>query len=322
MALGIGPGDEVIVPAFTFFATGGEVARLGATPVFAEIDERTFNIDPADIERLVTGRTRAIIPVHVYGQIADMDAINTIAQRRRLMVIEDAAQAIGATAAGRYAGTFGDLACLSFYPTKNLGGFGEGGMVLTRDGKLAELIKRLRNQGQSTRYLHDHVGGNFRLDALKAAVLTAKLEHVDEFNRRRRDVAAKYDTLLGDTVVATPYVAPGHRPVYHQYSILAERRDELAGHLRERGVDTAVHYPIPLHRQPCFAYLGYAPASLPVSERISSQVLSLPCHPMLGDDEIEYVSRTIAGFYADRSATAVAATATGRHQDAETCEPW
>jgi len=296
MALGIGRDDEVIVPSFTFFATAGTVWRLGARPVFVDIDPRTFNLDPQKVSPAVTPRTRAIIPVHLFGQCADMDSIHATAKRHGLKVIEDAAQAIGATYQGRFAGRLGDIASLSFYPTKNLGGFGEGGMILTDDAELATVARQLRNHGESHRYHHDRVGGNFRLDTMKAAILLVKLRHLDEFTRRRRHNAALYNELLGGSSVTTPYVADGQQPVYHQYSILCDRRDELAAFLRDRGAATGVYYPVPLHRQRCFASLGYGPGSLPITEQTCARVLSIPCHPMLTEDDVGYVASCINEF--------------------------
>lgn len=289
MALGIGAGDEVIVPSFTFFATAGSVARVGARPVFVDIDPRTFTLDPAAAERAVTPRTKAIMPVHLFGQCAAMDGIEAVARRHGLKVIEDAAQAIGATYRGRSACTLGDAACLSFYPTKNLGGFGEGGMVLTRDAGLAEVLRQLRHHGESQRYIHERVGGNFRLDTMKAGILLVKLKWLEEFTRRRRANAALYDELLADAGVVRPHVAEGCTHVYHQYSILAEGRDELAAGLKGRGVGTGVYYPVPLHLQRCFADLGYREGDLPVTEGTCARIVSLPCHPMLGAEEVRYV---------------------------------
>jgi dTDP-4-amino-4,6-dideoxygalactose transaminase len=296
MALGIGPGDEVIGPSFTFFATAGCVARLGATPVFVDIDARTFNVDPAGIEAAITPRTKALMPVHLYGQCADMDPIAEIARRRGLAVIEDAAQAIGAGYKGRYAGTLGDAACLSFYPTKNLGGFGEGGMILTDDDKLASLCRQLRTHGESQRYHHDRVGGNFRLDALKAAILRVKLNYLDRFTRRRREIARQYDESLGTTSVAVPLVPPGHEPVYHQYTVQSDRRDPLQQFLQERDVASAVYYPVPLHVQKCFEGVSACRAMLPVTEKLSERVLSLPCHPMMTDEDVAHVASCVRRF--------------------------
>ncbi len=296
MALEIGPGDEVIVPAFTFFATAGCVARVGAKPVFADIDPRTFNLDPRSVEAIITPRTRAVMPVHLYGQCADMEPLCALARRLDLRIIEDAAQAIGATYQSRPACTLGDLACLSFYPTKNLGGFGEGGMVLTSDNELAQTVRRLRVHGESQRYVHERIGGNFRLDTLKAAILLVKLAQLDEFTRRRQANAARYDALLRQANVVTPYAAPDRTHVYHQYTILSDRRDELAAFLKARGITTGIYYPVPLHRQRCFADLGYKAGALPVTESACARVLSLPCHPMLEEQDITYVAECISEF--------------------------
>jgi dTDP-4-amino-4,6-dideoxygalactose transaminase len=296
MALGVGHGDEVILPAFTFFATAGTVARLGARPVFVDIDAQTFNIGATQFEKSVTKKTKAIIPVHLFGQCADMDPINELAGEKGIKVLEDAAQAIGAKYKSRSAGTLGDLASLSFYPTKNLGGFGEGGMIFTSDEHLATVCRQLRNHGESQRYYHDRVGGNFRLDTMKAAILLVKLKRLDEFTRQRRLNATKYDRLLAGSNVITPKVADGNEHVYHQYSILCDRRDALAAHLRDRGIGSAVYYPAPLHLQKCFAQLGYKAGSLPVTEQTAARILSIPCHPMLADDDVAYVASSIADF--------------------------
>jgi dTDP-4-amino-4,6-dideoxygalactose transaminase len=297
MALGIGPGDEVILPAFTFFATAGSIARVGARPVFVDVDPRTFNIDPASIKAAVTGKTRAIMVVHLFGQCVDMDPINAIAAEHGLKVIEDAAQAIDATYHGRRVGTLGDVACLSFYPTKNLGGFGEGGMIFAGDEALATVIRQLRNHGESQRYIHQRVGGNFRLDTMKAAILLIKLRHLDDFTARRRRNAARYDALLASAPVTPPFVPEDHQPVYHQYTIQCDRRDELRAFLADRKIGTAVYYPVPLHLQACFAPLEYHRGSLPVTEQLCDKVLSLPCHPMLGDEDLVAVASAIHECY-------------------------
>ena len=296
MGLGIGPGDEVIVPSFTFFATAGSVVRVGAKPVFVDIDPRTFNMDPVAVAATITSRTKAIMPVHLFGQCADMDALNTIARKHGLKVIEDAAQAIGATYRGKQAGTLGDAASLSFYPTKNLGGFGEGGMIFTQDAALATILKQLRNHGESQRYVHERVGGNFRLDTMKAAMLLVKLKHLDEFTRRRQANAALYDELLAESSVQTPMVAEGNQHVYHQYSILVDRRDDLVATLKEKGVGTGIYYPIPLHVQRCFSDLGYRKGALPVTERTCERIMSLPCHPMMNADDVRYVAECVREF--------------------------
>ncbi len=319
MALGVGAGDEVILPTFTFFATAGSVFRLGAKPVFVDVDPRTFNIDPGEVERAVTERTRAIIAVHLFGQCAEMDAINEIAKRTSetglpggVAVIEDAAQAIGATYHGRSAGTLGDAACLSFYPTKNLGGCGEGGMILTERDELAVVARQLRNHGQTGPYDHAMVGGNFRLDSLKAAVLSVKLNHLDGFTKRRRRNAAQYAELLSEVPVTRPFVAEGHQPVYHQYTILCQHRDALRAFLQDRGVGTGVFYPIPLHRQKCFASLGCGTVACPVAERLCEQVVSLPCHPMLSEEDVEYVSSCVCEFYSGARAEDMTTAAAAR----------
>ena len=298
MALDIKHGDEVILPSFTFFATAGTVARHGAKPVFVDIHPRTFNIDPSAVERAITSRTKAVIPVHLFGQCADMDAINGIARRHKVKVVEDAAQAIGAKYKGRSAGTLGDLASLSFYPTKNLGGFGEGGMIFTNNDPLGTICRQLRNHGESQRYHHDRVGGNFRLDTMKAAILLVKLRKLGEFTSRRRHNAAMYDRLLSGSAVTTPMIAEGNEHVYHQYSILSDRRDALAAYLRDRGIGSAIYYPVPLHLQKCFAHLGYEPGSLPVTEQTTARILSLPIHPMLTDQDITSVASVVAEFCA------------------------
>lgn len=296
MTLDVGYGDEVILPSFTFFATAGSVARLGATPVFVDIDPRTFNANPEKIEAAITEKTKAILVVHLFGQCAEMDTINAIAKQHGLPVIEDAAQAIGASYRTRSACGLGTMACVSFYPTKNLGGFGEGGMVFTNDERWGAVARQLRVHGESQRYVHERIGGNFRLDTMKAAILLVKLTRLDTFTDRRRHNAALYDELLADSPVTTPYVADANQHVYHQYSILCDRRDKLAAHLRKRGVDTGVYYPVPLHLQACFASLGCDRGSLPVTEETSEKILSLPCHPMLSDDDVAYVASCVSEF--------------------------
>ncbi len=303
MALEIGAGDEVIIPSFTFFATAGAVHRLGATPVFVDIDPQTFTMDPQAVEAAVTDKTRAIIAVQLFGQCADMDAINAIAQKHGLTVIEDAAQAIGAKYKDRFAGTLGTFACFSFYPTKNLGGFGEGGMIFGNDEKLATLARQLRNHGESQRYVHERVGGNFRLDTMKAAILLVKLRYLDRFTQRRREIAAQYNSLLAETPVITPKVPDDQVSVYHQYSMLVDRRDALSAHLREQGIDSGVYYPIGLHLQKCFSSLGYKPGSLPVTEQTCEKILSLPCHPMMSDDDVVSVADNIKAFYSGDAKT-------------------
>lgn len=297
MALDVGAGDEVILPSFTFFATAGCVARTGARPIFVDIDARTFNLNPQRVREACTPRTKAIIPVHLFGQCADMEEILTLAKQRGIAVLEDAAQAIGATYHGQCAGALGDLASLSFYPTKNLGGFGEGGMILSNDERLATLCRQLRNHGGAQRYVHEHVGGNFRLDTMKAAILSVKLRRLAEFTAKRRANAKRYDERLAGSAVLTPLVREHCEHVFHQYSILCDRRDRLIDHLRQCGVETGVYYPIPLHMQVCFRSLGYKTGDLPITEATCSRILSLPCQPMLAADDVDYVSQCILDFY-------------------------
>jgi len=298
MTAGIGSGDEVITTPFTFFATAGCIHRVGARPVFVDIDEETFNLDPARVEAAITPRTRALLPVHLFGQCADMDALEAIANKHNLVVIEDAAQAIGASRDGRYAGTFGLAGCLSFYPTKNLGGFGEGGMITTRDAQFAQRCRQMRNHGQTEVYYHAYVGGNFRLDTMKAAILSVKLARLDRYNAARREHAARYDRLLaGLDMVRTPIIRRGNEMIYHQYSILAEDRDALRTALAAEGIATGIYYPVPLHLQPCFADLGYREGDFPVSESCARRILALPIHPLLSAADVERVAGAIRQFY-------------------------
>ena len=292
MALGIGPGDEVITPAYSFFATAGTIARLGAIPVFVDIDPETFNMDPAGIESRITSRTRAILPVHLFGQLADMEEILRIASRHKLPVIEDAAQAIGAEASGKWAGGIGDAGCLSFYPTKNLGGAGDGGMVTTNNPDLADRLKALRDHGFRKRYDAEMLGGNFRLDALQAAVLRVKLRHLDRWTEARQRNAAEYRKSL-PAGIGLPLEKPG-RHVYNQFVIRHARRDALIEHLRANKIGCEVYYPIPLHLQKCFASLGYRPGSLPVSEQAAKETLAVPIYPELTAEMIQRIAQAIA----------------------------
>lgn len=313
MALGIGSGDEVILPSFTFFATAGAVWRLGAKPVFVDIDRRTFNVDAAKIDAAVTRATRAILPVHLFGQCAAMPAIEAVAKAHRLPVIEDACQAIGAEQSGRRAGSWGWAGCFSFYPTKNLGGFGDGGMITTGDSTLAERLRILRDHGQSPRYHHAVVGVNSRLDSIQAAILNIKLEMLETWNEQRIENAHRYSVLLRQAGLAEkiepPYASAGHRHVWNQYTIrvLDGRRDALAQFLQSHRIGTAVYYPVPLHLQPCFSGLDYRPGSLPETERAAREVLSLPIFPGLSEVQQQAVVGRIADFFsrptAPRAAT-------------------
>lgn len=297
MAIDTKPGDEVITTPFTFFATAGSIARLGARPVFADIDPATFNIDPAQIERVLTPRTRAIIPVHLYGQTADMDPILEIAQARGLFVIEDAAQAIGAEYQGRRAGSMGHFGCFSFFPSKNLGGFGDGGMVTTNSAKLADRLQLLRNHGYHPQYYNKVVGGNFRLDALQAAVLRVKLRRLDGWIESRRRNAEIYRQLFRkagltgpeDPSVGLPVEAPGRRHVYNQFVIRTRRRNRLMRRLKEAGISCEIHYPLPMHLQECFHHLGYSQGDFPAGEHAAACTLALPIYPELKPEALRFI---------------------------------
>ncbi len=297
MALGVGPGDEVITSPFTFFASAGEVARLNANPVFVDIEPETFNMDPGLLEAAITARTKAIQPVHLYGQCADMDPILEIARRRGVPILEDACQAVGATDRGRFAGAMGLLGAFSFYPTKNLGGAGDGGAVTTDDETTARLLRNLRMHGETSRYHHSRVGGNFRMDAIQAAVLLAKLPRLKAWNERRRAIAARYGELLSDEAragrVVLPVEAPGRRHVYHQYVVRVGDRDAVQARLSARGIATAVFYPVPLHLQECFSGLGYREGSFPQAEKAAREVLALPVFAQITDGEVERVAEEL-----------------------------
>lgn len=299
MTLGISVGDEVITTPYTFFATAGSIWRTGARPVFVDIDPVTFNIDPARIEAAINVRTRAVMPVHLFGQMADMDAICDIANCHGLHVIEDAAQAIGATQRGRKAGSFGDVGCFSFFPSKNLGGLGDGGMVTARDAGLLERLLQCRNHASNPKYFHSWVGGNFRLDTLQAAALMVKLHYLERWTAARRSNAALYDTLLAEVdEVTAPVVRPGNGSVFNQYVIRARRRDALQQRLTERGIASAIYYPLSLHQQECFAALGYSKGQFPHSERAAARSLALPVYPELASEQIRHVVAAVKGFYA------------------------
>jgi UDP-2-acetamido-2-deoxy-ribo-hexuluronate aminotransferase len=292
MALGIGPGDEVITSPFTFFATGEMTTLLGATPVFADIDPVTYNIDPARIEAAITSRTRAILPVSLYGQPADMNAINQIAARHNLAVVEDAAQSFGALYQGRHSGNLSSIGCTSFFPSKPLGCYGDGGACFTNDDALSHAMIELRNHGQSARYVHTRIGINGRLDTLQAAVLLAKLDVFDEELIARAEAADRYTALLKDTV-PTPRVSPDRTSAWAQYTIEVDDREAVERSMHAAGVPTAVHYPVPLHLQPVYASLGLERGRYPVAERVAERVLSLPMHPYLEPAEIERVSDAV-----------------------------
>ena len=288
MALDVGPGDEVICPTFTFFATAGCVSRLGAKPVFVDVDQDTFNVDPAAVARAITPKTKAVIPVHLFGQMADMEAVLTAAGD--IPVIEDAAQAIGATRHGRPACSVGKVGCLSFYPTKNLGAFGDAGAVCTNDDALADRVRLLREHGMRPRYHYHAIGGMFRIAAIQAAVLDVKLRYLDGWHAARAANAAAYETLLAGTAVATPRIAAGNRSVYNQYVVKVPDRDRVKAALADAGVGAEVYYPFPLHSQPCFADLGYRAGDFPVAERLCGEVLALPIYPELPADQLRFAA--------------------------------
>lgn len=291
LAAGIGPGDEVITTPFTFFATASSIVRTGAKPVFCDINPQTFNLDPLEIEAKLTSKTKAILPVHLYGQVAEMDKINAIAKAHNLFVIEDAAQALGASYDGRPACSFGDLACLSFYPTKNLGAFGEAGMVLSSNEDLAKKVKLLRVHGSSRRYHHEILGFNCRLDTIQAAILNVKLKYLPEWLSQRKAVAAQYDEeLKGVPGLITPYTHPKAVHSYHQYVIRVKNRDEIYRKLQEQGVSTMIYYPLALHLQPVFSNLGYQEGDFPLAEQATHEVLALPMYPEMTTEQVKFVS--------------------------------
>jgi dTDP-4-amino-4,6-dideoxygalactose transaminase len=293
MALGVSRGDEVVTTPYTFFATAGAIARLGAVPVFADIDPRTYNITPGGIESVVSERTKAIMPVHLFGQCADMDPIIEVAGRHGLPVVEDAAQAIGAEYRGRRAGSLGRAGCFSFFPSKNLGGFGDGGMITTDDEDLADLLMSLREHGQTETYHHWTIGTNSRLDALQAAVLTVKLRRLEAWSDGRAANAAYYDARFDGSDVTAPLCEDWNRHIYNQYVIRVRNRDDLMSHLRGEGIGCAIYYPLPLHLQECFRELGYAEGDMTEAERAARETLSIPVFSLLTDEEREHVANTV-----------------------------
>src|SRR3989339_866954 len=300
MACGIKNGDEVITTPFTFFATAGSIARLGAVHVFVDIDPSTYNIDVSKIASALNKKTKAILPVHLYGQCADMAAILEVARANRLMVIEDAAQAIGAVYKGQNAGAMGNIGCFSFYPTKNLGGYGDGGLVITNDDELGKLIKILRVHGSEPKYYHSHIGINGRLDAIQAAILSVKLKYLNDWSESRRWVASYYSEHLGELPIRLPKIESYNTHIFHQYVIATTQRDELIQYLKQQGIETAIYYPVPLHLQRCFEYLGYKEGDLPESEKASRETLALPIFPEITQKEQDYVIGHIKNFFARR----------------------
>jgi dTDP-4-amino-4,6-dideoxygalactose transaminase len=296
-AMDIGPGDEVITVSHTFIATAEAIILSGATPVFVDIDPSTYLMDVAQIEAKITSRTKAILPVHLYGQTVDMDPLRDIARRHGLKVVEDACQAHGAEYKGGKAGTLGDAAGFSFYYSKNLGAYGEGGFISTNDIELATKMRKIRDHGSGIRYHHDLVGVNGRLDEIQAVVLRAKLPHLAEWNEKRREHAHLYNELLKDAPVVLPAELVGNIPVYHLYVINIPKRDEMQNFLKEQGIFTGIHYPIPVHLQKSMEFLGYKQGDFPVTEHVVSQILSLPMYAELADDEIKYVADSISTFF-------------------------
>ncbi len=318
MALGIGPGDAVLTSPYTFFATGGTIARTGARPIYLDIDAPTYNLSPAAVQRFIdeectsggdglvhrasATRIKALMPVHLYGQMADMAPLLAIARKHGLKGIEDAAQAIGSEyAGGARAGSLGDIGCFSFFPTKNLGAFGDAGLCTANDPELAELMRVLRVHGGKPKYYHALIGGNFRIDELQAAVLNVKLRHLEGWTEGRRRNAATYARLFGEAgltgTVGLPYATPGYRHIYNQYVIRVPERDRLKAHLAEEGVGTEIYYPVPLHLQGCFAYLGYKAGDCPESERAAAETLALPIFPELREEQLAHVVAAIRRFY-------------------------
>jgi dTDP-4-amino-4,6-dideoxygalactose transaminase len=293
MAIGIKPGDEVICPTFTFFATAGAIARLGAKIVFADIDPDTFNIDVKSLEKKFTAKTRAIIPVDLFGQVANLEAVNDLAARHDAKVIEDAAQAIGAKRHGKRACSAAFAGCLSFYPTKNLGAFGDAGAICTNDDAFAETCRLMRVHGSGHQYYHKYVGGMFRIAAVQAAVLNVKLKYLESWHEGRRRNAAIYDKLLAGSKIITPKIEPGNWSIYNQYVVRVPDRDRVKQALQEKGIGSAIYYPLSLHQQECFAYLGYRPGDFPASEIACKEVLALPVYPELPEEHVRYVAEQL-----------------------------
>lgn len=297
MAYDIGHGDEVITTCFSFYATAEIISTLGAKPVFVDINPKTFNIDVNKIEEAITDKTKAIIPVHLYGQSADMDEVMKIAQKHNLAVIEDCAQSFGAKYHGKYTGSIGDVGAFSFFPTKNLGAAGDGGLVTTNNDKIAEKIKILRVHGSKVKYFHDYIGINSRLDAIQAAILKVKLKYIDQWNKARMEIAKKYSEKFKGTNVTAPYIDEGRDHIFHQYTVRVSDRDKLHDFLKTKGVSTFIYYPLSIHLQPVYKYLAYTQDSFPTALDAQQEVLSLPVFPELTDDEINYVAESIREFY-------------------------
>lgn len=296
MSLEIGAGDEVITTPFTFFSTVGCIVRVGARPVFVDIDPKTYNIDSTKVSQAVTEKTKAIMPVHLFGQMADMEPIIEVAKEHNIAVIEDAAQSITSTYKGKKAGSIGTLGCFSFFPSKNLGGIGDGGMIVTNDEKFYQRAFIMRNHGSKPKYYHEFVGGNFRLDPIQAAALLVKLPYLDEWSEARRKNAAYYNKKFEGTVVQVPYISADCVTIYNQYVIRVPRRDEVVAHLKENNIGCEIYYPVPMHLQKCFAYLGCREGDFPESEKAAKEVMALPVYPELTDEMKDCVVETILSF--------------------------
>jgi dTDP-4-amino-4,6-dideoxygalactose transaminase len=297
LLLNIGPGDEVITTPYTFVATSWAISYVGATPVFVDIDDQTFNLDPRLVERAITPRTKAILPVHLYGQACDLDALREICQKHKLALVEDAAQAHGSTYKGKKIGTFGEISCFSFYPTKNAGACGEGGALVTNNDAFAARARALREHGSTVKYYHDEVGYNYRMEGIQGAVLGVKLKHLDTWNAARRGIAKQYHQLLAETPLKLPYESPYAQSIYHLYVVRHPRRDDLRKSLEVRKIGSALHYPLPLHLQKCYASLGYKQGDFPVSEQAAQECLALPIYPELTQEQIQRVASTIKDFF-------------------------
>ena len=298
-ALGIGPGDEVITPAHSFIASSSAISFTGATPIWVDCDPTTYNIDPDRLKDAITSRTKAIMPVHLYGQPADMDAVLEVARDHGLLVVEDACQAHGARYRGRRVGSLGDIGAFSFYPGKNLGAYGDAGALVTGDAEVAEKVRMMRNYGQRKKYDHVHLAWNRRLDTLQAAVLRVKLRHLDAWNEARRRLASVYDELLAESGLQLPRVAPDRDHVFHLYVVQSARRDDLLAHLHAKGVQAGIHYPIPIHRQEVYRERDFGPGSFSVTESLAPRLLSLPMYPELGNEQARRVADAVAGFAAE-----------------------
>jgi dTDP-4-amino-4,6-dideoxygalactose transaminase len=295
-ALGVGPGDEVVTAAYSFFASAGTIANVGARPVFVDIDPRTYNLDAHRLEEAMTPRTKAVIAVHLFGQCCDLGAVKSVCDKRRVWLIEDAAQAIGSEWEGARAGSIGHFGCFSFFPSKNLGAAGDGGMVVAQSAEYADRVRLLCDHGMRPKYHHSQLGTNSRLDALQAAILRVKLRHLDRWSEARAKNAELYHRLFEGSRAGRPYHDPRARHIYNQYVIRAPQRDELKQFLAERGVTTEIYYPIPLHLQPCFALLGYRPGDMPQAELAARETLALPIFPELGEERIRHVAQTVREF--------------------------